>query len=165
MAYAVSHCQVVSPHSSFGPKAFFVVAKDFVNDDFITETRLRNKTNFYFPAQAIFNARVVEAPEKLEKDIPKREVVTGKDGKVTSRVVLVKGTVNNKIGVPDACMSFPNKSGKTTERFYRIKVKYQTRWHFGLLRPHTEWVEGVKAHVFQHEIDHANGINIYYNNK
>lgn len=154
-AYAVSHCQVADL-----PYAFFVVADDFINHRNLKGDHQRNKTNFYFRAQAIFNARIIAAPEKIERMIPRREVATV-NGEVSSVIKRKLGVISNVISVPDACMSFPYKKGKNTERNYRIKVRYQIATWYGL-RTVTEWVEGIKSHVFQHEIDHANGINIYY---
>ena len=58
-------------------------------------------------------------------------------------------------------MSFPNRKPKNVEVYYRIKVRYQIPAWYGL-KTKTEWVEGLKAHIFQHEINHAHGKNIYY---
>lgn len=158
VAYAVSHCQVVEK-----PLAFFVVHNEFVNDMGLSDTKTRNKKNFYFPAQAIFNAEILEAPEKLKRTIGER--VVDKNSPNGYRIVQKEGYVNNLIYVPDACMSFPNKKPKNVEVYHTIKVKYQTKGRFGSFKTHTEWVEGLKAHIFQHEIDHAHAINIYYKNK
>ena len=158
-AYAISHCQVANE-----PYKLFVVSQELIRDQGVgykRETKGQNRKNFFFPTQAIFNAQILETPEKMEANIPKREV-TKENGKVGSKVTVEKGTVSNKISVPDACMSFPRRTSKNTDRYYRIKVRYQVLSVFGILRTKTEWVEGLKAHIFQHEIDHANAINIHY---
>jgi hypothetical protein len=155
-AYAISHCQICDD-----PSRLFVVAKELVNSLKIKQTRKQNNKNFWFPKQAIFNAEILEAPEKIEANVPKREL-TKIDGKVGSKIVHERKLVSNMIDVPDACMSFPNRTSKTTKRFYRIKVKYQTKGIFGILVTHKEWVEGLKSHIFQHECDHAKAINIHY---
>lgn len=157
-AYAISHCQVAAE-----PLDMFVVAKELTEKNSIEikgQTRTQNSKNFYFPAQAIFNARIIEAPEKIPATIPTREV-TKKDGKVGSQIKLKEGTVTNLISVPDACMSFPKRTAKNTQRYYRIKVRYQVKGWIGF-KTITEWVEGLKAHIFQHEIDHANAKNMYF---
>jgi peptide deformylase len=60
-------------------------------------------------------------------------------------------------------MSFPDKKDKLVKRYYRIKVKYQIVILGGLfLKTKKEILEGLKAHVFQHEYDHAQGKNIFY---
>jgi hypothetical protein len=155
-AMAISHCQVCDD-----PYAFFVVAKQFVNSLSLEEEKNLNKKNYYFPARAIFNAEILETPEKVERDIPERKIVKDKEGKVSEKVTVTKGLVKNLIAVPEACMSFPNRSKRDTERYYRIKVRYQIKGIFGL-KTVTEWVEGLKAHMFQHEIDHAQGKNMYF---
>lgn len=158
VAYAVSHCQVVDK-----PMAFFVVNREFINEMGLVSNRARNKKNFYFPAQAIFNAEILEAPEKLKRTIPKR--VPDENSPNGYRIIQEEGYVNNLIYVPDACMSFPHKKPKNVEVYHTVKVKYKTKGRFGFFKSHTEWVEGLKAHIFQHEIDHAHAINIYYKNK
>lgn len=159
-AYAIAHNQI-----SDEPYAFFVVHDELVNRLRLKETYSRNSKNFYFPAQTIFNARIVEAPEKVKAQIPKREVTKSPEGVVGSTITRKEGLVSNLIEVPDACMSFPHKKQRNTMRYYKIKVKYQYKCWLGFLWTKTEWVEGLKAHIFQHEIDHAHGINIYYNKK
>lgn len=158
LAYAISHCQICND-----PFAMFTVADELANPFKIASNHSRNYKNFYFPAQTIFNAEILEAPEKIMGRVPKREL-TNEEGKVGSKIVVKEDLISNKISVPDACMSFTRRSQKNVEVFYRIKVKYQTRWYFGLLRTRTEWVEGLKSHIFQHEINHAHGKNIYFNN-
>lgn len=157
MAYAISHCQVVDE-----PSRMFVVNQELVNTMRIAKTTLRNNINFYFPDQAIFNAEIVEAPEKVEKNVPKRVMELDATGRKMPKIITERGMVTNKLSIKDACMSFHGRTPKSVEIFYRIKVKYQTRGYFGRFKTHTEWVEGLKSHIFQHEIDHSKGINIYH---
>ena len=155
-AYAVSHCQV-----SENPYAFFVVNKELINEMKLFDTRARSRKNFYFASQAIFNARILVATDKIKGKVPKREVCKNSEGKIDSRLVYEDGLVPNTIMVPDCCMSFPDKKPKNVEVDYRIKVRYQIPAWYGL-KTKTEWVEGLKAHIFQHEINHAHCKNIYY---
>jgi len=62
----------------------------------------------------------------------------------------------------EACMSFPYRSGKHLLRYGRITVDYQIPI-IGELEKLVEECEGLKAIVFQHEIDHQQGKNIYFN--
>lgn len=57
-----------------------------------------------------------------------------------------------KVMSREQCISFPNIS-VTTKRYNKIKVFYQD--FFG--KKHEIVVEGFKAFVFQHEIEHLNG--------
>lgn len=161
-AYAVSHCQV-----SDVPFSFFVVHHELIGGK--KEKKGRNTAkNYYFQSPAIFNAKIVEAPEKIEAKTPSRELVKDAKGKTTgSKIVVKEGMVSNLIDVPEACMSFVHRKQKNHKRYYRIKVKYQeVASLFGVkyLRTRMEWVEGLKAHIFQHEIDHAQGKNMFYKN-
>jgi len=72
----------------------------------------------------------------------------------------------------EGCASFPYKSFKNVERSPLITVKYQipdacckfNRQTTGDLIEKTMQVEGLVAQIFQHEIDHGHGRNIYYDN-
>lgn len=159
-AYAVSHCQVCYQEDDFNgyPSAFFIVSKQFMN-------KKESYTNYRWPSQIIYNPEIVESPETVIKDVPTREVSKDHDGNVTYKIVKKRGKVSNRYEVPEACMSFQHKKEKKMMRYYSIKVKYQTKGFFGQIRTHEEWIEGLKAHIFQHEMDHMNGENIYFNHK
>jgi len=62
----------------------------------------------------------------------------------------------------EACISFPYRAGKHVLRYERITVAYQIPI-IGELETLVEECEGLKAIMFQHEIDHQNGKNIYFN--
>jgi peptide deformylase len=69
---------------------------------------------------------------------------------------------NSVVYMKEACMSFPYRSGKHVLRYGRITVEYQIPI-VGELEKLVEECEGLKAIVFQHEIDHQQGKNIYFN--
>jgi peptide deformylase len=158
-AYAVSHCQVEA-----NPYHFFIVSKDLVGDKKKKEGRNTSK-NYFFPSQIIVNAEVIDTPEKITVNKPMRRIVRGKDGKVTPKIEIKETVERNGIFVPEACMSFRNRTKKNMERFYRVTVRYQIPkkilgvWY---LSTKTEVVEGLKSHIFQHETDHAKAKNMYY---
>lgn len=160
-AYAISHCQVEAD-----PLAFFVVHKEMIGNHKSKHGRNTYK-NYFFPSQVIVNARILESVDKIKATVPRRNVQK-KGMTVQAPIEFKEEMVSNKIGVPEACMSFPDRSnGKTMERFFRIKVRYQIpRRLLGVtyLRTITETVEGLKSHIFQHEIEHAAGKNMYYKN-
>lgn len=162
MAYAVSHCQV---DAGADPWMFFIVDKGFLGKKNSKNGR-NTYLNYFFPSQVIINAKILETPNKIMKDKPERKIVK-KNGSISPQVTLKKVEVSNIFGADEACMSFPNRTKKTMERFYRIKVSYQIpRKIFGIeyLSKRVEWVEGLKAHMFQHEIQHSRGENMYYQN-
>lgn len=74
----------------------------------------------------------------------------------------------DKNGVPifqkvkEGCASFPHKSMKNVSRSPLIVVKYQIPDETGTLIEKTMEVYGLVAQIFQHEVDHAHGKNIYY---
>lgn len=59
-----------------------------------------------------------------------------------------------KQSVREGCLSIPNRSDTLNTRSYSIKLEYDT-----MKAEHkTEIVEGFTSVIFQHEIDHLNGI-------
>jgi peptide deformylase len=63
--------------------------------------------------------------------------------------------------VLEGCMSFPFRPDKKVKRYSRVKVKYQLPGKDGKLETKEEWVNGVIAHIFQHEVEHSKGNHIY----
>ncbi len=54
----------------------------------------------------------------------------------------------------EGCLSIPDTSGITTNRSYAVMIEYRTLSG----EKYTEMVEGFTAVIFQHEIDHLDGI-------
>lgn len=54
----------------------------------------------------------------------------------------------------EGCLSIPNRSETLYNRSYSIKIEYDTMENMHI----TEKVEGFTSVIFQHEIDHLNGI-------
>lgn len=156
--FAIAHQQVAAVEQ---PLKMFVVAKELLINDKATEDQ---KVSFYFPARAIFNAEILDIPAKTIKKIPKR-TVKKVDNKAEVSVHMEDHEVMNEVEMKEACMSFPFRHEKYVMRGYRVKVRYQYLGK-GLFNRDkvitvTEWVEGLKAHIFQHECDHFKGKNIY----
>ncbi|MFA5300300.1 MAG: peptide deformylase [Lutibacter sp.] len=114
------------------PYAFFVVAPECVDEKM-------------FKAQIIINPEIVEAP--LNKEI------TQTNG--------TKITIPNAIEYQEPCMSFPYRQPKRVDRYDVIKVKYQIPSLFGL-KTITTQLSGIASEIFQHEFDHLQGKNIYF---
>ena len=157
--WSLSDCQV-----SEKPFAFFVVHKELIKKNAIDQRELqtRSKKNFWFPAQIIYNAEILESPKTIREEVSIREMEDPNDKKnLKTKITNTEKDVPNLIDVKEGCDSFPFKKPKRVERYYRIKVRYQIRtWHG--FRTITEWVEGLKSHIFQHEIQHSTGRNIFY---
>lgn len=64
----------------------------------------------------------------------------------------------------EGCVSFPNKSHKKVNRGFACTVEYQIpdNKEKGGLKKIKKQVGSVVAQMFQHECDHADGRNIYY---
>lgn len=159
-AHAISHCQVAED-----PIQLFVVSDELVKDTSENKKeRKQLRRSYLFPSRAIFNARIIKAVEDEERMVPTREVI--RDGKeVRVQIVPKLGRVTNKVKYPEACMSYPYRSEKKVERYAKIKVRYQIMRKvlgFYWLSTITEEVDKLKAHLFQHEVDHALGIDICY---
>lgn len=67
------------------------------------------------------------------------------------------------IDFDEACMSFPFRNTKKTERYSMVKAEYYVpRKMLGGMRKVVKDFMGPAALVFQHEIQHAQGSNIYH---
>ena len=144
-AFALSHNQI----ELNDPCALFFVASEFIDRPEVKEEGdTRTKKNWYFPAQAIFNPKIKEA-------LPMQLVEHEQNGKKK------KVAVSNVFRPEDACMSFPYRKPKKVDRFLKIVVHYQIEKE-GELVDIVEECEGLKAHMFQHEIDHHHGIDIHF---
>jgi len=133
-AYALCHCLF-----SETPYAFFVVA-----DDVLVEGLLKHKV--------IINPEIIEIPETMKIKLKDQ----------TGKVVREDQEVPNKMTFKEACFSFPYRQEKNIERPFEIKVRYQVPALFGLkLKTIEEYKIGVISDIFQHEIDHMAGKNIF----
>ena len=163
-ALAIGHCQVVD-HDH--PWRMFVVDKDLLLPEKLDKDSKQNTMNSFFESRVIFNAEILEVPEKIEKEIPQRKVIKDPNNKlkVQVSVEIEKKEISNVITVPEACMRFPKRKEKNMDRYYQIKVRYQYHKKTALgvrVKTFTGWVSSLKAHILQHEIDHFNGVNIYH---
>lgn len=69
------------------------------------------------------------------------------------------------LAMPEACVAFPHRSPKNVMRAFVLKVSYQIPDPLsknGLKKVENAEVERIIAQIFQHEIDHANGKNIFF---
>ena len=86
-------------------------------------------------------------------------------GKVVDKVVINPKIIeaSRECKHRERCLSFPSKLLATVKhkRFKRIKVSYQDE----NLQHHEEILDGLISEIFQHEIEHLNGKNIYGWNK
>jgi peptide deformylase len=113
-------------------------------------------------AIALHHAQVAEAPfaffvinsKYIEPFELTRRII------INPRIVAVDAS--SVVYVKEACMSFPYRSGKHLLRYGHIMVEYLIPV-VGELEKLVEECEGLKAIVFQHEIDHQQGKNIYFN--
>jgi peptide deformylase len=147
--FALHHCQV-----SEWPKSFFVIAEKWIVGS--TEPGVQAKD--LWPSRVIVNPKILEKPDTIERWVTDLNAVGTK--------VRRKMQKRNGVKLEEACMSFPHRRPKNVERFYRIKVEYQYPILGGMmLRKKREWIEGLRAHIFQHETDHDNGRNIAWGDR
>lgn len=60
----------------------------------------------------------------------------------------------------EACMSFPFREAKNTDRFNKVTVKYRVPFLW-FTRPVKRHFIGLPAFICQHELEHSLGKNIY----
>ena len=161
-AYAIAHCQVTDSET---PLKLIVLDKQLVKPDAEKEGKMSLK-NVYFEAQTIWNAEILEKPRKVTIPVPERKVEKGeKKGEVKVDIVMNDREVENTYSVMEGCMSYPHRRGKRMVRAHRIKVRYQYLTKtLGITHVKTfeGWVEGLKAHILQHECDHFEGKTMYF---
>lgn len=159
-AYAIHAAQLWHKFTSKltdKPYNFFVVNKDITTVEWGKQIQeedrsIRDITNIIFPEQIIINPEIVTATQTFMDDVKR------KDGSYA------KKAIGNVMRYPEACMSYNEQWQKETKqsRFYRIKVRYQI---FDDSEPTglktiEEWCQGLKSHIFQHELDHSAGLSI-----
>ena len=101
-----------------------------------------------------FNFFVV-APDLVEAKAFKHQVII--NPKIAKNTT---GLNFEKKRMKEGCMSFVHRDYKMISRYTAITVQYQVPTMIGL-KTHTELVYGIPAQIFQHEIDHSKGVNIY----
>lgn len=140
--YGLAHNQVEDKE----PLSFFV----------LSDNTLRTQN---WPSQFIINPEIIKA----ERTINLGKINKGENNEYDD-------VRSNIIKYQESCFSFPFKAPKTVERFFSIRVVYyipgNTKGIFKLLRKKLirveETLEGLKAHIFQHEEQHCRGKNIYF---
>lgn len=98
-----------------------------------------------YPHNAIINPEIIEATKHIDLSEDKNK----------------KDVRENITEYEEGCFSFPFRTPKKVKRYFRIKVRYQVKTLTGL-KTIEEWIEGLKAHIFQHEEQHCRGKNIYF---
>lgn len=130
---ALAHCQVEIESLSF-----FVVAKQFVESG-------------TFEHRVIMNPKILEAPVYRPMKDADVQIGVPKDFRTPNASECTEG-----------CLSFPHKRSRRINRFDRIFVQYQVVGLFGFKRTVKKWLSGLASQVFQHEFDHCEGRNIFY---
>lgn len=74
----------------------------------------------------------------------------------------VESHPNFVMKMKEGCASFPHKSMKNVERYHKILASFQIPTAGGGLEKRIMELTGIVAEIFQHEIDHGKGKNIYY---
>ena len=163
-SFAMAHCQVID-HDH--PIKLFVVAENLVAPKMLDPKGKQNLHNTFFEAQSIFNAEILEAPATIVRAVPERKVTRDPKNKtkVEVDIIHVDKKISNIIEVPEGCMSFGHRKAKNMKRCYSVRVRYQylKKGLFGeKVATFEGWVEGLKAHILQHETDHFDTKNIFF---
>ena len=120
----------------------------------------------YSRAYAISHAQVSDEPKWF---FVVNETLDDEDGKKLVKKIgswcVINAEIietNTAVEWKEACMSFPHRNPKLTDRFLNIKVRYQVPVFGGwFLMWRTKRFEKLIAFMFQHEQEHAIGKNIY----
>lgn len=131
--YALAHAQV-----TFNPSAFFVVLRDLVKKG-------------YFEHTVIMNPQILDSA--LYKPVKESDVQIGLPREFQEP---------NALSCTEGCLSLPHRRAKSITRYDRIKVTYQIPGGLFGKKRITKWLTGLPSQIFQHEYDHTQGKNIYF---
>lgn len=149
-AFALAHCQV-----SEDPMAFFVLDKQLVKG-------LGEDENMaVYEDRVIMNPQILESPLYVDKESKNGILTKLYTGKSYDDAQELKPKMPNSRQYVEGCMSFPHRKAKKLNRFNRIKVAYYVMER-GRERRKIKWLEGLPSQVFQHEFDHIQGKNIFF---
>lgn len=140
-AFAIAHCQV-----SETPMSFFVVSPECVDEKL-------------YENQVIINPEILEAP--LHKNVAGSPEALRAAGLDPDKIKAKQVNVPNGIEYQEMCMSFPFRTPKRLTRYDVIKVRYQIPTFFGF-KTIEKYINGITSEIFQHEYDHTQGKNIYF---
>lgn len=104
-------------------------------------------------------------PDPFNFFVIKRSIVGAKDNEIVAFLnpqILEKDPATKTTSI-EGCISFPFRPDKKVQRYDRIHVRYDVVGKDEKLEQREEWVEGIMARIFQHEVQHAKGCNIYQN--
>lgn len=115
----------------------------------------------YQSAYAISHAQVSWFP--LQFFVVNEELERGKLRKLFGSWCVINIKIlemDDPVYWPEACMSFPHREPKSTDRFNKIKVVYYIPflWTWRKVR---RSFKGLPAFLCAHELEHAQGKNIY----
>jgi len=144
-AFAIAHCQV-----SETPFAFFVVSPDVMVEKMFADDVIINPEI----VEAPLHKNIVADPEALKKMADQMHV---DPAQLKAKAI----TIPNAIEYQEPCMSMPYRTPKRITRYDVIKVKYQIKGLLGFKTIEAE-LKGIASEIFQHEFDHTQGKNIYF---
>jgi peptide deformylase len=102
-----------------------------------------------FEDQVIINPVIVEAKEHKKTNPDQKGI----------RLI-----VPNTVKYDEPCMSFPFRKPKRLVRYDLITVTYQIKGLLGLKKV-TKELSGIQSEIFQHECQHLEGKNIFFDGK
>ena len=139
-----------------------------IKDQAISLSDFLEKTNGYFKGEwedawALAHCQV-QREDHFGFFVIKKEAV-GRKKLFKHRIIInpaiVKVDNKSKVRAEEGCMSFPHRKARNVERYTDIEVLYQVPRWYGGLRFVKAKAEGIIAQIFQHEIDHMAGKNIF----
>ena len=116
----------------------------------------------YESCYALHHAQVSEDPYNFFT--VNEKIFEGKIPKTLGHWLIINPKITQwaePVSWEEACMSFPFKKPKRTNRMDTITVEYRTPWLFGILIKRVRKLEGDMAFLLQHEVEHSVGVNIY----
>lgn len=102
---------------------------------------------------------VALAHSQVENNDPLRFFIF-QNGQVIINPIITRH-VNYTVDSNEGCMTYPDLEAKTKQRWHKIEVEYQTIVDKKLSEKMQVQLTGLRAFIFQHEINHFDAIYCY----
>jgi len=152
------------------PEMFIIQNHHVKSREVTPEDIERVKTDAKIMHELLFKPEYQVKPERIKlglaivhsqiTDIDPLRFFVMRDGTVIINPRIDKHT-RTTVDSSEGCLTFPDKQDIIVQRWNKCMVSFQIIYQDKLLVHTAQNVESVGAKIFQHEIEHMDGVNIY----
>jgi len=144
--------EIVKSHKKISRKAMKADLESIVNDSL-------EMIDFCLTPPRNFKIILALAHSQINDIDPLRFFVTFEKEIIINPVI--NRHTNHTIDSLEGCVTFPENENKIVQRYNKCEVTYHTYNKENKIIKKEESLSGQRSKMFQHEIDHLNGIYIY----